>query len=147
MQYKRIRPDTYILHELLANWSNLLAQGSAEHHNLFIVWGHLEDFLDIGSHVDLLQHLVALVEHKVLDMLQVESASSGQCQDTSRSTDNNVRAILFDRLLVLLDANATKENSNLYSRHVFTKALVFLTDLKGQLSGVAHDQDGHLTVD
>lgn len=41
----------YILHELLADWTNFLAQRSAEHHNLFSVWCVAKYFLHITSHV------------------------------------------------------------------------------------------------
>ena len=43
--------NTYILHELFANWTNLLGQCSTEHHHLLVVWCHLEDLLHISSHV------------------------------------------------------------------------------------------------
>ena len=41
----------YIIHELLADWSYLLWQGSAEHHHLFLVGGHFEHLLNISTHV------------------------------------------------------------------------------------------------
>jgi hypothetical protein len=40
-----------VLHELLADWTDLLGQGSAEHHHLLLSWGVAEDFLDIATHV------------------------------------------------------------------------------------------------
>lgn len=43
--------DDYVLHELLADRSNILAQGGAEHHHLFAVWRAAEDFLDILPHI------------------------------------------------------------------------------------------------
>ena len=41
----------YILHELLADHSDIFTEGSAEHHHLFLVGRHPEDLLDITPHV------------------------------------------------------------------------------------------------
>ena len=41
----------YIIHELLADWSYLLWQGSTEHHHLLLMGGHFEHFLNISTHV------------------------------------------------------------------------------------------------
>ena len=41
----------YILHELLADHSDIFAEGSAEHHHLLLMGRHSEDFLDVTSHV------------------------------------------------------------------------------------------------
>lgn len=40
-----------VSHELLANRSDLLRQGSAEHHDLLVSWGGAENLLDVGSHI------------------------------------------------------------------------------------------------
>lgn len=41
----------YILHELLANGPDLLAEGGGEHHHLLAVRCVAEDFLHIATHV------------------------------------------------------------------------------------------------
>lgn len=43
--------DDYILHELLADRPDILAQGGAEHHHLLAVWCAAEDFLYIFPHI------------------------------------------------------------------------------------------------
>ena len=45
------RRIAYILHELLADWSDVLAQGGAEHHHLLLVWGRAENLLHVTAHV------------------------------------------------------------------------------------------------
>lgn len=40
-----------VLHEFLADRSNFLGQGGAEHHNLLLSWCVSEDLLDIAAHV------------------------------------------------------------------------------------------------
>ena len=42
---------TYVGHELLACSPNFLGKGGAEHHDLFVVGGGSEDFLNIAAHV------------------------------------------------------------------------------------------------
>jgi len=42
---------TYVSHEFLARSPNLLGKGGAEHHDLFVVGGGSEDFLNIATHV------------------------------------------------------------------------------------------------
>jgi len=41
----------YVLHELLAHWTNFLAQCGGEHHNLLLVWCAAKDFLDVSTHI------------------------------------------------------------------------------------------------
>jgi hypothetical protein len=40
-----------VLHELLANWSDLLRQSGTEHHDLLLRWGSTEDLLNVTAHV------------------------------------------------------------------------------------------------
>ena len=47
----RIVEVIYILHEFLADGSDLLGECGAEHHHLLLVWGHAENFLDITTHI------------------------------------------------------------------------------------------------
>lgn len=42
---------TYILHELLADGPDVLAEGGAEHHDLLLVRRRTEDLLHVASHV------------------------------------------------------------------------------------------------
>lgn len=55
----------YILHEFLANGTNVFAECSGEHHNLFSVWCITEYLLDVATHVCVRknekQHLVSLI--------------------------------------------------------------------------------------
>lgn len=82
----------------------------------------------------------------MLDVLQVESVATGQSEDTTRRADHNVRTVLLQRLLVLLDSNAAEEDAHLDVGHVLAESLVLLADLEGQLSRVTHDENGDLTI-
>merc|ERR1719264_2520225 len=59
-----------VLHELLADWSDVLGEGGAEHHHLLLVGSSAENLLHVAPHIELLEHLVALVQDKVLQILQ-----------------------------------------------------------------------------
>ena len=43
--------QSYVLHELLADRSDVLRESSAEHHNLLLVGSSAENFLNIASHI------------------------------------------------------------------------------------------------
>merc|ERR1712227_263301 len=132
------RRIAYILHELLADRSNVLAESGAEHHHLLLIRSGAEDLLNISSHVQLLQHLVTLVQNKVFQILQTQLLTLDQGEDAARSSNNNVRTVVLQHLLVLGDGHASEENSNLDGGHE-------LADLEGELPGVAHDQHRDLT--
>lgn len=42
---------THALHELLAGGADVLRESGGEHHNLLVVGGGAEDFLNITAHV------------------------------------------------------------------------------------------------
>ena len=42
---------SYVLHELLADWSDVLREGGAEHHHLLLVGSSAENLLHVASHV------------------------------------------------------------------------------------------------
>lgn len=92
----------------------------------------------------LLQHLIALIKNKVFDVLQAEVLLEDECADTPGGSHNNMRAVLFQDLLILLDGHATEEHRYLDGGHVLGETLILFADLEGQLSSVAHDKDRHL---
>lgn len=61
----------------------------------------------------LFQHLVALVQNKVFQMLQVQLLVAYQRQYTSGSANNNVGSTVLKSLLVLLNCQTAKEDCNL----------------------------------
>ena len=81
----------------------------------------------------LLQHFVTLIQDKVLDVLGVEGLVLDQGQDPPRGTHHDVRAVVLQHLLVLLDADTTKEDRDLDVVKVLTETLVLLVNLEGQL--------------
>lgn len=49
--WMRAERRIYILHELSADWTDLFAQGGAEHHHLLLMRSHTEDLLHVSAHV------------------------------------------------------------------------------------------------
>lgn len=96
------------------------------------------------SLTQLFQHFIALIKHKVFDVLQAEGLVVDQGQGTSRSSNHNVRAVLLKDFFILLYSQATKEHGHLDTWHVLGEALILFADLEGQLPSVAHDKNRHL---
>jgi len=92
----------------------------------------------------LVEYLVALVEHEVLDVLEVEVPGADERQDPAGRADDDVRAVVAQCLLVLLHQHAAEEHRDLHAVHVLGEALVLLADLECQLPCVAHHQHRHL---
>lgn len=136
----------YILHKLLADRADLFAQRRAEHHNLFAVRSVPEDLLHVAAHVQLFQHLVALVEDEVLEVFQLKLLVSNQRHYSARSSHHNVRIDGLESFLVLLDGQSAEKDGHLHLGHVLAKALVLFADLEGQLPSVAHDQNVYVVL-
>ncbi len=75
----------------------------------------------------------------MLDVLQSEGLVPDEGEDAAWCSDDDMRAVLLQDLLVLLDGQTTKEYRCLYCGHVLGEPLILFADLEGQLSCVAHD--------
>ena len=136
----------WVLTELAADRADLLAQGGREHHDLLLVGGHAEDLLDVTTHLERFQDTIALVEDKMLDVVELEGLLLGKAEDTTRGTDDDVGAVVLENVAVGLDGNTTVENSCLDLRKVLGETLVLVSDLEGKLTSVAEDEDGDLVL-
>ena len=67
-------------------------------------------------------------------MFGVKCLIPDQCQNPSWGPNHDVRTVVLQCLLVLLDGNTTKEDRNLNVVEVLAKALILLVYLKSQLS-------------
>ena len=59
------------------------------------------------------KHLIALIQDEVFDVLQVELLALDEGQDTSGGSNDDVRTIGLQDLLVLGDGQAAKKDANL----------------------------------
>ncbi len=62
---------------------------------------------------ELLQHLVALVQDEVLQVLEVQLLAADKGEDPARGADHDVRAVGLEHLLVLADGESAEEDGNL----------------------------------
>ena len=98
----------WVLAELLTNFLGALGQSGREHHHLPLRVGAHENTLNLLSHIDLVEHLIALIQHEYLKVLEVESLLLDQGEDTSGSTNDDVRWFQsLEDLLILTDGNTS----------------------------------------
>ena len=98
---------------------------------------HTHTHTHARTRTKLLQHLIALIQDVMLDVLQVEGLVTAEGQDATGSPHHNVRAVALQHLLILLDADPTKEHGRLDVVEILTEPLVLLVDLERQLSAAS----------
>jgi hypothetical protein len=98
---------------------------------------------------NLIEHLVAFIQHEDADCPQTKVLVTDQRIKTAGGTDDNVGVgiLVLEDLGVLGDGRATVEHSRLDIRHVLAETVVLVANLEGQFTGVAHDQDRTLAGD
>ena len=84
-----------ILHELFADRPHIATHCGGVHHYLLLVRSHLEDSLYILSHVKLGEHLIALIQNEVLQILHLQMLTSYKSQDPSRGAYKDLWRILL----------------------------------------------------
>jgi len=86
----------------------------------------------------LIEHLVALIENKVLDVLELQGTLLDESEDTARGTDQDVGAELLvaENVLVSLDGHTTVEHLRADLGKVLAEASVLVLDLEGKLTSV-----------
>lgn len=101
------------------------------------------------EHTNLIEHLVALVEDKVLDVLEVEGLLLDEGEDTTGGSDQDVGAELLvaENVLISLDGGTTVEDLRADLRQVLAEAGVLVLDLECQLARMAEDNNRYLAGD
>jgi hypothetical protein len=92
----------------------------------------------------LVKHLVTLIEDEVLQVGEAQVPVTDERVDTARSSDNDVGVgvLVAQELNVLLDGCTAVEDTDLDIGQELCETVVFVPDLVGQLTGVAHDENG-----
>jgi hypothetical protein len=152
-----------VLHELLAYDSDFLVQRGGEHHHLLVLRSGAEDGLDVVAHVyerlagvmfgqrhvltRLVEHLVTLIEDKVLEVGEAQVLVADEGVDTTGCADDDVRVgvLVAEHLDILLHRSSSVEDSDPHFGQELGEAVVLVSNLVGQLTGVAHDEDGRDT--
>lgn len=138
-----------VLHELLADGLDLVGEGGREHHDLLLLRRGTEDLLDVTAHVDLVEHLVALVKDEHADATQTQVLVPDKRIKPTGSSNDDVRVsvLVLEKLGILHDGGSTVEDADLDLGHVLGETSVLVLDLEGQLASVAHDHDRALAGD
>ena len=84
-----------ILHELLAHGSDVLGQGGREHHDLLLLWCLDEDLLYVLAHVNLVKALVALIEDKLRQLIELQVLLAQETKNTSWCAYQHMRAAVL----------------------------------------------------
>jgi hypothetical protein len=97
----------------------------------------------------LVEHLIALIENEDANASETKSLVTDKSLKTAGSTNNDVGAslLVLQGLNVLLDGSTTVEDTGLDIGHVLAEAVVLVANLVGELTSVAHDHHGDLSVD
>ena len=92
----------------------------------------------------LVKHLVAFVQNEGLDVAKGEHLVSDKGVESARCSNDDIWVGLFvlEQIDVFLNRCAAVEDRGLDVREVLAEASVFVLDLVGELSSMAHDQDG-----
>ena len=137
-----------VLHELLADRTDVLGEGGTEHHDLLAVRRRTEDVLDVAAHVHRLEQLVTLVQDKVLDAAGAQVLVADERVQTARRGDDDVRAsrLLLEDIDVGLDGRAAVEGRGPDVWQVLAEPRVLVADLEGELARVTENDDGDLAI-
>mmetsp|Transcript_13229 Transcript_13229/g.30885 ORF Transcript_13229/g.30885 Transcript_13229/m.30885 type:complete len:226 (-) Transcript_13229:39-716(-) len=106
--------------------------------------GQAEDFLNVPSHVQGFKHAIALVQDKMLYAVELEILIPSQSQNATGGSHHNVRAVVLENFLVLLDRDSSVKDSGLYLRQVLAESLVLVGNLESEFTGVANNQNRDL---
>lgn len=122
-----------ITQELFADYFHVLGHSSRKHHCLFLFRSVNKNMLDGFPHVNLGQHSVALIDYKVLDVVQFNVAISDEFMQTSWASNNNVWRIVLQLSNLGVQRHSSVEHFSLVVQ-ILTKSVEFISNLLGQLS-------------
>jgi len=131
------------VHESASNVLGVTREGGREHHYLLLTRSCLENLLNNLTHLDVVQERVALIKDKALELANVKILLVDQLLNTTGSTNDDVRAVCLEDILVLLNRDTAEEDLGLDLREVLGEAKELLANLEGKLTSVAQDDCVH----
>jgi hypothetical protein len=137
---------THILAESLGNTTDSFGECCREHHDLLLRRGCLEDLLQITAHVKLFQQSVALIQHEVLQLVELHHALVHEGLDAARSCHNNVRAVLLEESYVLSHWHTTVDHLGPDVWQVGGESVELSLDLVSKLASVAQHNCTNFTI-
>lgn len=77
----------------------------------------------------MVEHLIALIENEELALAQVKGTLLSEAQNTTRSTNDNVRRIILQELAVVRDRMAAIEYGGLNVTKILLETIELVLDL------------------
>lgn len=106
----------------------------------------LEDGLNVATHLELLEHLIALIQNEALQAIQLQLLLVHQLKDTTWGTNNNVWSLSLEQLAMLGNWDTTEEHLDLDLWQVLGETKELLANLISQLTSVAENKCVDLTL-
>ena len=132
-----------VLHKSQAHRLRLGRKRGSEHHHLLIVRAGGEDALQLSSHVDGGDDVVALIHHEVAQLVHLHPAALDEVFDSSRSSYDN-RGVGIESLAIRLDVSSSEKDFGSDILHKLRESLILALDLEGQIARVSNNQ--HLNI-
>jgi hypothetical protein len=105
-----------------------------------------EDALDSTTHFKASKKRITLIHDETLEVRNIEILLLDQLLDTARGTDDNVRHLSLEKVLVLLDGDTAEEDLDLDLGKILGETDVLLADLISELTGVAKNKGINLVL-
>lgn len=121
-----------IAHELRAYFPDTFLECGREHEDLLFSLAFDEYILDIRAHVQRFEHLVTLIDNKVLHMGQVDSFCLAEGKCAARRPYQYHWLLLLEGLRLFFERLPTIHNFNrvLFRVHILQESVKFALDLK-----------------
>ena len=116
---------------------DVLAHGGREEKGVSILWHILEDGIDAlrEAHVE---HLVSLIQHHVVHMLQLSHATIDQVEQTTRCGNDNLHTMLEGANLAS-DVGTAIDSGNVQTVDILGEAVQIISYLEAKLTGRTKD--------
>ena len=82
---------TYIVHILSADLLHVARESGSEHHHLLLLRTGNKHTLHLHAHLRRVHNVIALINHEMLQFVQLQNSSRNQIGQTTRSTNHNGR--------------------------------------------------------
>ena len=132
-----------ILHKSQTHRLRLGRKRGSEHHHLLVDRTGGENTLQLSSHVDGGDDVIALVHHEVAQLVHLHPAALDQVFHAARSSYDDSR-VGIESLAIGLNVSSSKEDFGSHVRHKLGESFILILDLEGQLTRVSNNQ--HLNI-
>lgn len=132
-----------ILHKSQTHRLRLGRKRGSEHHHLLVDRAGGENTLQLSSHVDGGDDVIALVHHEVAQLVHLHPAALDQVFHAARSSYDDSR-VGIESLAIGLNVSSSKEDFGSHVRHKLGESFILILDLEGQLTRVSNNQ--HLNI-